>query len=274
MNSRQKRIVSSWLQLLQDFTKREWISLFVSSAIGVIAAESIHLLWRDHSFQCYVLSKYKSSVSFDDPRYYVPYLVVFFLLMLVAVGPIVCMNIGWGIKSWLRGVTSGLLLLGFVSTFSLSILPSTNLLRHTVLGCALLGGCFLVSYLLYMWANVCAGRTIHEDEFRVPSSVRSLAGSQLEWSDDPIQTWPQDALGRAALVDSLSVKIMIAKSSVLALSGRFGSGKTSLLNLLREHLGNKTITVSFSTWLPGSQETLTSYLLADVSNECKKQWSV
>src|SRR5260370_4679028 len=89
-----------------------------------------------------------------------------------------------------------------------------------------------------------------------------------------MESWAQDALGRAALVDSLSVKIMIGKTPVLALSGTFGSGKTSILNLLREHLGNKTITVSFSTWLPGSQETLTSYLLADIATECKKQYVV
>jgi hypothetical protein len=67
---------------------------------------------------------------------------------------------------------------------------------------------------------------------------------------------------------------MIAKTPVIALSGPFGSGKTSTLNLLREHLGNKAITVSFSTWLPGSQQTLTSYLLADIANECKKQYVV
>ena len=67
---------------------------------------------------------------------------------------------------------------------------------------------------------------------------------------------------------------MIAKAPVLALTGTFGSGKTSTLNLLREHLGDKAITISFSTWLPGSQETLTSYLLADIANECKKQYVV
>lgn len=32
--------------------------------------------------------------------------------------------------------------------------------------------------------------------------------------------------------------------------------------------------VSFSTWLPGSQETLTSYLMADIANECQKQYMV
>ena len=67
---------------------------------------------------------------------------------------------------------------------------------------------------------------------------------------------------------------MIAKAPVLWLSGTFGSGKTSTLHLLREHLGDKTITVSSSSWLPGSAETLTSYLLADIANERKKGYVV
>ena len=32
--------------------------------------------------------------------------------------------------------------------------------------------------------------------------------------------------------------------------------------------------MSFSTWLPSSQETLTSYLLADIASECKAQYIV
>jgi hypothetical protein len=67
---------------------------------------------------------------------------------------------------------------------------------------------------------------------------------------------------------------MISKSPVLAVFGEFGSGKTSILNLLKEHLEDKGIVVSFSTWLPGSQETLISYLLSDIANECEKQYVV
>jgi hypothetical protein len=41
-----------------------------------------------------------------------------------------------------------------------------------------------------------------------------------------------------------------------------------------EHLESEAIVVSFSTWLPGSQETLTSYLFSDISRECNKQYVV
>jgi len=37
---------------------------------------------------------------------------------------------------------------------------------------------------------------------------------------------------------------------------------------------DRAIVVSFSTWLPDSQETLTSDLLADRANECQKQYVV
>ena len=93
-------------------------------------------------------------------------------------------------------------------------------------------------------------------------------------SDEPISTWAEDTLGREALVDALTYKILISKAPVIALFGGFGSGKTSTLNLLREHLDGKAIVVSFSTWLPGSEETLASYLMADIATECRKNYVV
>src|SRR4029077_11479029 len=110
-------------------------------------------------------------------------------------------------------------------------------------------------------------------DLRVPHK-RTRTGSQWSESDDPIRTWEEDALGRASLVDSMSVKLMISKSPVLALFGELGSGKTSTLNLLREHLDRKAIVVSFRTWLPGTQETFTAYLLSDIANECQKHYVV
>jgi KAP family P-loop domain len=274
VNSRQKKIQDSWLPQLWGFGKREWFSLFLSSSLGVLAAELIHLLAQDHAFQNSIITHYKPWVSSDDSRYYLPYLAIFLFVMLLSFGPPLCTNVWRGLKSWGAGVTSGLVLLPFASALSISMLPSPPASHRFILAFCLAIAWFMASFRLYLRANVRAVRTVHESEFTVPPHVRSLAGSALEWSDDPIQTWPQDALGRAALVDSLSIKIMIAKTPVVALSGPFGSGKTSTLNLLREHLGTKAITVSFSTWLPGSQETLTSYLLADIANECKKQYVV
>ena len=274
MNTRQKKILESWRLILREFVKREWFSFFLSTSLGVLAAEAFDLLLRDWSFQYYLIAHFGPSVSFDDPKHYVPYLVMVFGTMFLAVVAVIFGHMRRGLKSWWAGVTSGLVLLPFASAFLFSILPSSAFHHRLVLGLAAASTLFLTSFILYSAAKVRAERTVLEEEFTVPSSIKSLAGSELSESDDPIQSWSQDALGRAALVDSLSVKIMIAKAPVLALSGAFGVGKTSILNLLREHLGDKAITISFSTWLPGSQETLTSYLLADIASECKKRYIV
>src|SRR5580704_5846024 len=274
MNARQTQILKSWRQHFRGFIKREWFSLFMSSSLGVLAAELLHVLWLDLSFQSYFISKYKPAVPLDELRYYLPYLSIVAILACIAISAIVFGYIWRGLKSCWYGVTSGLIVLPFASAFLLSILPSHRLHHRFLLGCAFVAVWLLASFSLYVGAKIRSERTVREAEFAVPPSVRSLAGTQLQESDDPIQSWAQDAVGRAALVDSLSVKIMIAKASVLMLSGKFGSGKTSTLNLLREHLENKAIVVSFSTWLPGSTETLTSYLLADIANESKKQFVV
>jgi hypothetical protein len=237
LNTRQKQVIQAWPQLLLGFVQREWFSLFLWSSLGVLAAECVDLLLRDHSFQDDLVTNYLPIVLSDNPRHYVPYLTIVFGTMFLAILPFISAYIWRGLRSWWTGVTSGLVLLPFASSFLFSMLLPSYLHHRLILGCGAVCVWFLLSFVLYLVAKIRADRTVHEDEFKVPPSVRSVAGSQLSESDDPIQSWAQDALGRAALVDILSVKIMIAKSPVIALNGPFGSGKTSTLNLLREHLG-------------------------------------
>jgi hypothetical protein len=274
LNTQQKKIRDSWPAMLWLFAKREWLSLFLSTSAGILLAQLIHLVRQDHAFKHSVATHYKPWVSFDDAQYYPPYLIIVFIVALLALGPFFGMNVWRGLKSWSKGVTSGLVLVPFASALSISLLPAPKSSLRLILGLCFVIAYSLGSFRLFLRGSIDAARTVTEDEFIVPPKVRSLAGSQLEWSDDPIQSWAQDALGRAALVDSLSVKIMIAKTPVILLSGPFGSGKTSTLNLLREHLESKAIVVSFSTWLPGSQETLASYLFGDIARECNKHYLV
>ena len=90
--------------------------------------------------------------------------------------------------------------------------------------------------------------------------------------DDPIFEWSQDLLNRSALVESLKVKLLVGEAPVIALRGGFGDGKSSVLNLLLDDLRGHAIVVSFSTWLPGSEATLTTELLRDVSKECHRHY--
>jgi hypothetical protein len=260
---------------VRGFAKREYVAVLLSASLGAICAGLIRLFVSDHAFDALLISKYlPPAKTFDDPSRYIPYaLVVGFTAALVFAIQLPKVAVR-GIKSWSLGVTSGLWFLPFVIT--LFLLSATRYrFRHRLLA---EGIAIIVSIALGAWHHCRAiARRRHvpdEKDIQVSTAVKNVAGTELTESDDPIQTWSEDSLGRAALVDSLSVKLLISKAPVIALFGEFGSGKTSILNLLREHLEGKAIVVSFSTWLPGSQETLTSYLMADIANECQKQYMV
>jgi len=135
MNSRQKRICEIWHQLLLGFAKREWFSVFLSSGLGVLAAEVVELLSRDHSFQNKIIANYVPTVTFDDPRQYVPYLAIIFGTMILGVAAFVSAYFWRGLKSWCVGVTSSLMLLPFASAFLFSLLPSSRFHHRLTLAC-------------------------------------------------------------------------------------------------------------------------------------------
>jgi hypothetical protein len=275
LNNPQKKALKAWKGSLWGFAKREWLSVLVWSAMGAFGAALARLFIADQLFKAFAITTFLPSAKhFEDTRLYFPYA----LAILLAVSAVVIIYgldlVARGLKSWITGVTSGLCLLPFVSMFVVLTVHCGTVQRQLLVDLAVVAGCFLLGFALHLAGRVHVERTLHEEDLRVPLESRSLAGTELSESDDPIQTWREDALGRASLVDSISIKLMIAKSPVLALFGKFGSGKTSILNLLREHLREQAIVVSFSTWLPGSQETLTSYLLGDIASECQKQYVV
>jgi hypothetical protein len=63
-------------------------------------------------------------------------------------------------------------------------------------------------------------------------------------SDDPIDRWDQDIIGRAAVVELLAEHALQNRTPVLALHGDFGDGKTSVLHLLRQAVQDRAIVVS------------------------------
>jgi predicted KAP-like P-loop ATPase len=260
---------------LKEFVEREWLSAFVASALGVTGAALIRLTLWDHTFEGFVATKYfPAQKMFDDPRLYLPYAIAGGVAILLASALQLPAFIGRYLRSWWAGVTSGLSLFSFATFLLAFTFRFSSLSRFVFFVAASLATAFSSSFVLYLRARSHAEDTPAEDDLRVSSYTRSLAGTKWSASDDPIRTWEEDAIGRASLVDRMSVKIMISKSPVLALFGELGSGKTSTLNLLCEHLAGKAIIVFFSTWLPGSQETFTTYLLSDIANECQKDYLV
>jgi hypothetical protein len=259
----------------KTFLLAELPSLFTWACIGAIFAALLHLCLQDHNFSLYLGNQYTDYAKhFDSPKSYAVY------GMTVAIAGILIFafrlpsTVWRGLKSWWRGVTSGFSFLSFIFTFCFLAIPEWSLSHR------------LLTYLLALAVSMALGIIHHErallqrahipteKDIQVSVETKQTVGTKTIQSDDPIETWSEDTLGRAALVDSLTVKLLISKAPVIALFGEFGSGKTSVLNLLREHLSGKAIVVSFSTWLPGSQETLTSYLLSDIASECQKEYVV
>jgi predicted KAP-like P-loop ATPase len=107
----------------------------------------------------------------------------------------------------------------------------------------------------------------------IPTQTRD-ASAESRWrpstTDDPIEDWNQDIIGRTSVVELLAEHIFVHRTPIVALHGGLGDGKSSVLKLLRRSLGNRAIVVSFSTWLPGSDETLAVDLFRDIANECRR----
>ncbi|WP_448310234.1 P-loop NTPase fold protein [Pantoea sp. PGP6] len=77
-------------------------------------------------------------------------------------------------------------------------------------------------------------------------------------NDRPVKEGQDDRYGFEPLAAGLARRILALNRTVIGIEGRWGAGKTSLLNLLMEHLSErkseKTKILPISPWLspPGS----------------------
>jgi hypothetical protein len=273
--SRTRQASRSSLEIAWSFIKSEITAILLWASLGALCAGVLRLLFSDHAFLSLLKSKYiPPRTEFDDPARYIPYALAVALGVLAIVLIRLPALMSRGARSWWLGVTSGLSFLSFVLTLgalnATQIEPWDRLCAYL----AALAATMILAAVLHCVAQSRNGRIPNEQDIKVSVEKKNTGGTRANESDDPIISWAEDTLHRAALVDTLTVKILISKAPVIALFGDFGSGKSSVLNLLREHLVGKAIVVSFSTWLPGSQETLTSYLLSDIANECQKAYFV
>ncbi len=275
MNERQHEILRGWWPLLCRFVSREFLSLLFGTSCGAALATTWRLLSRDASFKRLLLRTFSPVASdFDGVHPYADTLVVIgtcaALIVMLKVLPL-------GVRafnSWTKGVTSGVFLFPLLISFALCVASSWSLESRMIAGVALAGLTLLGGFVFQLKAMLATEEITSSDALRLPTDVRATLGAAIGEEDDPIETWEQDALDRSALVETLSIKVLVSKAPVVALFGKFGEGKTSILNLLKLHLRGKAVVISFSTWLPGSPETLASNLLGDVSTECRKLYVV
>lgn len=92
---------------------------------------------------------------------------------------------------------------------------------------------------------------------------------QLPFGDHPINNHEQDLLGReplAAIVADQIVRMDASQGAVVGILGAWGTGKTSLLNLVLEKLESEEsfTVVQFNPWLFSGVEQITSALLSQI----------
>ena len=258
-----------------SFVSREWSRSLLWVGLAVCAAATMRLLLRDASFGQFLSGEYLPFRNrFEGPKAYLPYVGTAAIALLLASVPRLFLLTASGLRSWWVGAVSGLRLLPFVFTFIILTVFLIPVWRCLLFELSALVVLFAVAYWRDHVARCSRSLPIREEDIRVPDEVLKQVSTNLSESDDPIHSWSEDAVERAPIIDALSLSLLSAQSPVVALLGELGSGKTSVLNLLRSHLFNKAIVVSFSTWLPGSPEALCTYLLTDIAKECSKHYLV
>lgn len=98
-------------------------------------------------------------------------------------------------------------------------------------------------------------------------------------SDLPVPEGGEDLLGRRDIVDTLISTVLLEQASIVAVTGGYGDGKTSLLNLavgeIRKLTGDDLpVIVRFSPWLAGDSNSLVLSLFNSIVAEVKNRFIV
>ncbi len=98
--------------------------------------------------------------------------------------------------------------------------------------------------------------------------------SSLDGADAPIRSLSEDRLGRRSFAEALAAEVMaapVARGYVMGLTGAWGTGKTSILNMTADALGDKAIVVHFNPWMFSGTEALVSSFFAEIGKQLGKQ---
>jgi hypothetical protein len=271
---------SRWWKISgQQFAKSQWHRLVMGCGLGCVVAISVHLLWHDSVFIPLLQKKWAAlpaQTMFDGVSAYRLELQVLGVVAFAAIGvPIV--GIIWRyLRAWWAGIVSLTTLVAAFITANL-LVDSPFTMKSVASFSVLFAG--LLALELWRWerSEHVSGISLAMPQLNIPTQYRN-ASSESGWlastSDDPIEDWSQDIIGRTAIVESLVEHIFVHRTPIVALHGGLGDGKSSVLKLLRQSLGGRAIIVSFSTWLPGSDETLALDLFRDVATECRRRFYI
>jgi predicted KAP-like P-loop ATPase len=93
------------------------------------------------------------------------------------------------------------------------------------------------------------------------------------FDDRPIQTAAEDRLGRVHLSESIARDLQRPASMVAAVIGPWGSGKTSVLNLVKFKLAadERTVLVEFNPWFFSGTEQLIAHFFAEFAAQLRTE---
>ena len=129
-------------------------------------------------------------------------------------------------------------------------------------------------------------RFVSDPDYKIkPDSLTHLLYSMIHQcmmspqisDDEPKQSISEDLLYRREVVDSLSNLIRTydkSESLTIGICGAWGSGKTSLINFIKEQLqdSKSVVFMNFNPWLYSSQENLASQFLRHLSYHFASKW--
>jgi predicted KAP-like P-loop ATPase len=98
--------------------------------------------------------------------------------------------------------------------------------------------------------------------------------SLIDGADAPIQSLIEDRLGRRSFAHALAAEVMAAPAArgyVMGLTGSWGSGKTSILNMTVDALGDEAIVVQFNPWMFSGTEAFVSSFFAEIGKQLDKR---
>lgn len=103
---------------------------------------------------------------------------------------------------------------------------------------------------------------------------QDATGSFIDGADSPIRSLSEDRLGRRPFARALAAEIMAAPAArgyVMGLTGPWGSGKTSILNMTVDALGDDATVVHFNPWMFSGTEALVSSFFAEISKQLDRK---
>jgi KAP-like P-loop domain-containing protein len=103
--------------------------------------------------------------------------------------------------------------------------------------------------------------------------------AELFESDLPLAEDGEDLLGRREMVESLVATVLLESPAVIAVTGAYGDGKTSFLNLAIGEMKKtdeaaRPIIVRFSPWLAGDSNAIVLSMLDSIVAEIKREFFV